>query len=142
MDFIDGNAANLLRDDDSLLRQIFFGVLRCVALPTYPTCQKHDVIQVGPDWLMASIPRITLPFFMKHHDFGRCMAGISLSSGDLGFLCRHHHPNLASKVDVIYALSQAWCNSNSDTDFELLEKYLSSLKPEESILVASSFSHM
>lgn len=74
--------AALLRDDDSLLRQIFFSVLR------------------------------------------------------------HHHPNLANKVDVIYALSQAWCNSNSDSDFELLEKYLSSLKPEETILVASSFSHM
>jgi len=74
--------AALLRDDDSLLRQIFFGVLR------------------------------------------------------------HHHPNLANKVDVIYALSQAWCNSNSDQDFDLLNSYLSSLKPEESILVASSFSHM
>jgi len=73
---------NLLREDDSLLRQIFFSVLR------------------------------------------------------------HHHPNLANKVDVIYALSQAWCNSNEDTDFELLEKYLNGLKPEEMILVASSFSHM
>lgn len=55
---------------------------------------------------------------------------------------RHHHPNLARKVDVIYALSQAWCSSNEDSDFELLEKYLSGLKPEEAILVASSFSHM
>ena len=27
---------------------------------------------------------------------------------------RHHHPNLARKVDVIYALSQAWCNSNDE----------------------------
>jgi hypothetical protein len=41
----------------------------------------------------------------------------------------------ANKVDVIYALSQAWCNSNSDQDFDLLNSYLSSLKPEESILV-------
>ncbi|KAJ9513857.1 hypothetical protein QJQ45_020938 [Haematococcus lacustris] len=65
-----GGLADLLRNDDSLLRQIFFGVLR------------------------------------------------------------HHHPNLA------------WCTSNSDSDFDLLEKYLSSLKPEETILVASSFSHM
>ncbi|KAF5835589.1 phosphoenolpyruvate carboxylase [Dunaliella salina] len=54
----------------------------------------------------------------------------------------HHHPALAKKVDVIYALSQAWTSSNENTDFELLEKYLSSLKPEETILVASSFSHM
>ncbi len=74
--FLDSNqTGNLLRDDDSLLRQIFFSVLR------------------------------------------------------------HHHPNLANKVDVIYALSQAWCNSNSDQDFELLESYLSALKPEETILV-------
>ena len=48
---------------------------------------------------------------------------------------RHHHPNLARKVDVIYALAQAWCSSNDDGDFEMLEKYLSSLKPEETILV-------
>ncbi|GFH14896.1 uncharacterized protein HaLaN_11030, partial [Haematococcus lacustris] len=60
-----GGLADLLRNDDSLLRQIFFGVLR------------------------------------------------------------HHHPNLA------------WCTSNSDSDFDLLEKYLSSLKPEETILVRS-----
>lgn len=72
----------LLREDDSLLRQIFFNILR------------------------------------------------------------HYHPNLASKVDVIYALSQAWTVSKSEGDFKLLEKYLDDLKPEETILVASSFSHM
>ncbi|WIA14756.1 hypothetical protein OEZ85_003241 [Tetradesmus obliquus] len=76
------SAKQLLRDDDSLLRQVFFNVLR------------------------------------------------------------HHHPNTANKVDVIYALSQAWCKSKDDGDFELLEKYLGNLKPEECILVASSFSHM
>ncbi|PNW72303.1 hypothetical protein CHLRE_16g673852v5 [Chlamydomonas reinhardtii] len=57
-------------------------------------------------------------------------------------ILRHHHPNLAAKVDVIYALSQAWCTSQSDNDFELMVKYVSDLKPEERILVASSFSHM
>ncbi len=36
---------------------------------------------------------------------------------------------------MIYALSQAWCNSNQDGDFDLLEKYLQNLKPEEMILV-------
>ncbi|GLI68046.1 hypothetical protein VaNZ11_012369 [Volvox africanus] len=77
-----GQFLNVLRDDDSLLRQIFFDILR------------------------------------------------------------HHHPNLASKVDVIYALSQAWCTSQSDSDFELLVKYITDLLPEERILVASSFSHM
>jgi hypothetical protein len=44
----------------------------------------------------------------------------------------------ANKVDVIYALSQAWCTSTSDEDFQLLEKYLTSLKPEETILVRAS----
>jgi phosphoenolpyruvate carboxylase len=53
------NAKQLLREDDSLLRQIFFNVLK------------------------------------------------------------HHHPQLASKVDVIYALSQAWCKSRDDGDFEV-----------------------
>lgn len=48
---------------------------------------------------------------------------------------RHHHPNTANKVDVIYALSQAWCTSKEDSDFELLEKYLDALKPDECILV-------
>lgn len=66
-----------LRDDDSLLRQVFFSVLR------------------------------------------------------------HHHPNLANKVDVIYALSQAWCTSRSDSDFDLLVKYITDLKPEERILVSA-----
>eukprot|EP00878_Enallax_costatus_P019218 GHUV01020271.1.p1 GENE.GHUV01020271.1~~GHUV01020271.1.p1 ORF type:complete len:138 (+),score=14.72 GHUV01020271.1:206-619(+) len=69
------SAKQLLRDDDSLLRQVFFNVLR------------------------------------------------------------HHHPNTANKVDVIYALSQAWCKSKDDSDFDLLEKYLNNLKPEECILV-------
>lgn len=45
-------------------------------------------------------------------------------------------------MDVIYALSQAWCKSRDDADFEVLERYLTDLKPEEHILVASSFSHM
>jgi phosphoenolpyruvate carboxylase len=70
------SAKQLLRDDDSLLRQMFFNVLR------------------------------------------------------------HHHPNTANKVDVIYALSQAWCTSKDDSDFELLEKYLDALKPDECILVS------
>eukprot|EP00798_Chlamydomonas_sp_ICE-L_P009929 gene9929-7799_t len=76
------DAETFLRADDSLLRQVFFGILR------------------------------------------------------------HHHPNMANKVDVVYALSQAWCTSHSDDDFELLETYLSKLKPEEMILVSSAFSNM
>ena len=41
----------------------------------------------------------------------------------------------AAQVDVIYALSQAWCTSHSDSDFQLLVKYIMDLKPEERILV-------
>lgn len=44
----------------------------------------------------------------------------------------------ANKVDVIYALSQAWCTSNQDADFDILEKYLQNLKPEEMILVRAA----
>ena len=48
---------------------------------------------------------------------------------------RHHNPKLATKVDVIYALSQAWCMTESDVDFEMLQKRLSDLNPDELILV-------
>lgn len=47
----------------------------------------------------------------------------------------HARPQLANKVDVIFALAQAWCLSESDSDFELLEKRLEALTPDESILV-------
>lgn len=36
---------------------------------------------------------------------------------------------------MIFALAQAWCLSESDSDFELLEKRLEALTPDESILV-------
>ena len=65
----------LLREDDSLLRQTFFGILK------------------------------------------------------------HHHPTLADKIDTIYALSLAWCRTESDHDFQLLEKCLADLNPDELILV-------
>jgi phosphoenolpyruvate carboxylase len=55
---------------------------------------------------------------------------------------KEHHPQLANKVDVIFALAQAWCLSESDSDFELLEKRLEALTPDESILVASAFSQL
>lgn len=47
----------------------------------------------------------------------------------------HHHPNLADRIDEIYKLSLAWCNSESDQDFQALEKILSGLNPDELILV-------
>ena len=50
---------------------------------------------------------------------------------------RHHNPKLATKVDVIYALSQAWCMSESDLDFEMLQRRLSDLNPDELILVCT-----
>ncbi|KAL4856631.1 Phosphoenolpyruvate carboxylase 1 [Chlorella vulgaris] len=49
---------------------------------------------------------------------------------------------LANKVDVIFALAQAWCMSESDSDFEMLEKRLDALTPDESILVSSAFSQL
>lgn len=55
---------------------------------------------------------------------------------------RHHHPQLANKVDVIFALAQAWCMSESATDFEMLERQLAALGPDERILVASAFSNL
>ena len=54
---------------------------------------------------------------------------------------RHHNPKLATKVDVIYALSQAWCMSESDVDFEMLQKRLSDLTPDELILVRAHCLH-
>lgn len=53
---------------------------------------------------------------------------------------RHHHPQLANKVDVIFALSQAWCMSESDDDFDMLVKRLETLKPDEHILVGGRVS--
>ena len=57
-------------------------------------------------------------------------------------MLKHHHPALAAKVDVIYALSSSWCASGGADEFGLLEAYLARLRPEESVLVASAFSHM
>ena len=47
----------------------------------------------------------------------------------------HHHPHLADKIDEIYKLSLAWCHTESDKDFQSLEKILSTLNPDELILV-------
>ena len=52
----------------------------------------------------------------------------------------HHHPHLADKIDEIYKLSLAWCNTESDKDFQALEKILSGLNPDELILVRNLFS--
>ena len=42
---------------------------------------------------------------------------------------------VASKLDVIYALSASWGESEAQEDFEMLEKKLTALKPDELILV-------
>ncbi|KAL4538926.1 hypothetical protein Ndes2526B_g02798 [Nannochloris sp. 'desiccata'] len=55
---------------------------------------------------------------------------------------RHHHPQVANKMDVIFSLAQAWCMSESDSDFEMLEQRLEALGPDERILVASAFSQL
>jgi hypothetical protein len=48
---------------------------------------------------------------------------------------RHHHPNLAVRIDEIYEHATKWCTSSSEEDFTQLEGYLQQLKPEETILV-------
>ena len=53
-----------------------------------------------------------------------------------------HHPKLASKLNVIYALSAAWGQDESPSDFEMLEKKLSELTPDELILVRKFILHL
>ncbi|GAB4814757.1 hypothetical protein N2152v2_001803 [Parachlorella kessleri] len=55
---------------------------------------------------------------------------------------KHHHPQLANKVDLIFALAQSWSMTESDSDFMMLESRLSQLSPDERILVASAFSQL
>ncbi|KDD75970.1 phosphoenolpyruvate carboxylase [Helicosporidium sp. ATCC 50920] len=54
----------------------------------------------------------------------------------------HHHPQLANKVDVIFAMSQAWCMSENDSDFDILVRRLEALQPDEMVLVSSAFSQL
>jgi hypothetical protein len=48
---------------------------------------------------------------------------------------RHHHPELAIKFEVIYAMSSKWCKTRDESDFNQLEKSLEDLSPPHSILV-------
>jgi len=57
-------------------------------------------------------------------------------------MLRSHNTNLANKTEVVFALSQAWCASKTQEDFEELEHYLCKLNPGESLMVASVFSNM
>ena len=52
-------------------------------------------------------------------------------------ILRHHQPKMATKLDVVYALSSAWTLSESDGDFEMLEQRLKDLNPDELIMVCS-----
>eukprot|EP01025_Chloroclados_australasicus_P027986 TRINITY_DN2770_c1_g3_i1.p1 TRINITY_DN2770_c1_g3~~TRINITY_DN2770_c1_g3_i1.p1 ORF type:complete len:943 (-),score=138.17 TRINITY_DN2770_c1_g3_i1:18-2846(-) len=54
----------------------------------------------------------------------------------------HHHPKIAAKVNVIYAMSEQWQLSNSEEHLGQLQKCLQELQFDERILVASAFSHM
>ncbi|KAK9814631.1 hypothetical protein WJX72_009042 [[Myrmecia] bisecta] len=82
---------------------------------------------------VGSAPRSSVDFLQEDDSL--------LRSSFLAIL-RHHHPKLASKIDVIYALSSAWCESEDPADFEALEQRLAALNPDEQILVASAFSQM
>ena len=53
-------------------------------------------------------------------------------------IVHYHHPSLAGRIDDIYQLSMAWCKTESDKDFQALEKALSELNPDELILVRCS----
>mmetsp|Transcript_27567 Transcript_27567/g.49164 ORF Transcript_27567/g.49164 Transcript_27567/m.49164 type:complete len:994 (-) Transcript_27567:408-3389(-) len=59
---------------------------------------------------------------------------------------KHHHPEVANKVDIIFALSQSWTNSpdrdKKHKELKMLEDYLVDLDPEEMILVSSAFSQL
>lgn len=57
-------------------------------------------------------------------------------------ILKHHHPKLAAKLDVIFALSSAWSLTESDSDFSLLEQRLSDLNPSELILMSSALSQL
>ena len=57
-------------------------------------------------------------------------------------MLRSHNVKLANKAEVVFALSQAWCSSKETDDFDELEKYLVNLTPEESLMIASTFSNM
>jgi hypothetical protein len=48
---------------------------------------------------------------------------------------RHHHPDLAIKFEVIFAMSSKWCKSRNENDFHQLEQTLEDLNPAHSILV-------
>ena len=65
----------------------------------------------------------------------------SLLRNTLFTTLRHHHPKLAAKLDVIFALSSAWSLTESDSDFQLLEQRLSDLNPSELILVRAVVQH-
>ena len=51
-------------------------------------------------------------------------------------ILRHHAPKLASKLDVVYALSSAWTMSESSSDFDMLEQRLKDLSPDELVMVS------
>lgn len=61
-------------------------------------------------------------------------------------ILKHHNAPMAHKVDIVYALAQAWCYSESERDFEMLEARIKDLQPHEMILVRctmrSKCSHM
>lgn len=50
-------------------------------------------------------------------------------------ILKHHNAPMAHKVDIVYALAQAWCYSESERDFEMLEARIKDLQPHEMILV-------
>jgi hypothetical protein len=67
-----------------------------------------------------------------------CLGGLVTPSWPCVIVCLFPL-QVAKKVDVIYALSQAWTFSESAADFEMLSQRLSDLTPDERVLVRKSF---
>lgn len=48
---------------------------------------------------------------------------------------KHHHEDLSGKLDEIFAKADRWCETQEQSDFDELEKYLEEMLPSEHILV-------
>ncbi|PNH07125.1 Phosphoenolpyruvate carboxylase 1, partial [Tetrabaena socialis] len=156
-----------LRDDDSLLRQVFFSILRhhhpnLAAKPAYSIGADLFNLQPGSlapgslwcgevvlfgesnrhfmvPWVPSgSVMRPRRPYLVdscgREAEEGRARQGHLRCERELAAREAMNQPGAPGLRGA--------SNVKSDADFELLVKYLTDLKPEERILVASSFSHM
>ncbi|KAK9811208.1 hypothetical protein WJX73_010686 [Symbiochloris irregularis] len=105
-----------------------------IATPAPPTLNGKHSGDMKKQSNTEYLPRQSGGDLLKEDD--------SLLRNALFATLRHHHPKLAAKLDVIFALSSAWSLTESDSDFQLLESRLSDLDPAELILISSAFSQL